>query len=238
MQRAVVLMSGGLKSAAIAADLKHRGYEVLGVHAHYGQRSQPNETLALQYLVKQIGMTLETMPLPAFAEAESPSRLWPILNKEKPADQITPHVHGLMNVMMLMAVLHADRFGANEIYIGWCNIDGNYPDATPGNLNAVNEMIRTAFASGTKVYAPFMLSHQDKAIKTALMIPQGDRLFRLAISCLDGKLDQKCGSCRGCKVRASAFKNANVRDPAAWEPGEIRAKKAAEKAKEPEVVKA
>lgn len=229
MSSTLVLLSGGLKSAAVAADLKKRERAIVGLFWEYGQRNLTNERAAAVAVAKQLNFPLHTLKLSHLAEVERPGKPWTILGGDLPPDQINGAIPGLLPALITLsahdALLHECEFiaiGAS----GTSSID--HQEMGANLVNHINTYFALALSCGIRIQAPLMAKSAEACVRFALDLPGSERLIALTTSCyIPG--DVRCGSCKGCKRRAVALKIAGVKD-SAWAPGKARIDTAAAQA--------
>jgi 7-cyano-7-deazaguanine synthase len=222
VEKAVALVSGGLKSGVMVAAERDR-CELLALHIRTGGRASPAEQAAFTHLCEKWGIAQPTVvSMPHLAELiDSP---WfdssaAAIDLQADADAWDCSVPGLMPSLLDVAVLHAIRVGARRILVGACE----FPTAAPrlGPLQpdhrrefyqVYNEMLSTAIpAAPPAVYTPLI------DLSLADIVKLGQRLrvpLDATWSCLLAS-QKPCGKCAGCRHRAIGFLQAGIADPAA-----------------------
>ena len=216
INRAIVLVSGGMDSLVTAAIAHRECPELAFLHVSYGQRTQAKELECFRSLCahyrparskvinmewfRDIGgsaLTDTSLELPSF----SPTGTIPIT-----------YVPFRNANLLSAAVAWAEVIGAGFIYIGAVEEDSSgYPDC--------REMFFTDFqkaiASGTKNEFPIQIITPVLHMSKAEIVSRGIELkapFELSWSCYkDSEL--ACGKCESCRLRRSAFEQAGYRDP-------------------------
>ncbi|MCE5304686.1 MAG: 7-cyano-7-deazaguanine synthase QueC [Chloroherpetonaceae bacterium] len=221
MKKAIVLLSGGMDSAVVAAVALNDGYDVSALHLNYGQRTQSRELQAfydlceyysiqeklivdIEYL-NQIGGTSlidKSIPIPknAVENTRIPNTYVPFRNGN----------------ILAIAVSWAEVIGADAIYIGANTIDSSgYPDTSKEFLEAfelaanLGTKFGIAGSSKLKIKAPLIdLSKKDIVLKgKELNVP-----FELTWSCYEDN-EIACGECDSCLLRLRGFQEAGAIDP-------------------------
>ena len=221
MKKAIVLLSGGMDSAVVAAVALNDGYDVSALHLNYGQRTQSRELQAfydlceyysiqeklivdIEYL-NQIGGTSlidKSIPIPknAVENTQIPNTYVPFRNGN----------------ILAIAVSWAEVIGADAIYIGANTIDSSgYPDTSKEFLEAfelaanLGTKFGIAGSSKLKIKAPLIdLSKKDIVLTgKELNVP-----FELTWSCYEDN-EIACGECDSCLLRLRGFQEAGAIDP-------------------------
>ncbi|HAW08815.1 MAG TPA: 7-cyano-7-deazaguanine synthase QueC [Bacteroidetes bacterium] len=221
MKKAIVLLSGGMDSAVVAAVALNDGYDVSALHLNYGQRTQSRELQAfydlceyysiqeklivdIEYL-NQIGGTSlidKSIPIPknAVENTRIPNTYVPFRNGN----------------ILAIAVSWAEVIGADAIYIGANTIDSSgYPDTSKEFLEAfelaanLGTKFGIAGSSKLKIKAPLIdLSKKDIVLTgKELNVP-----FELTWSCYEDN-EIACGECDSCLLRLRGFQEAGAIDP-------------------------
>ncbi len=221
MKKAIVLLSGGMDSAVVAAVALNDGYDVSALHLNYGQRTQSRELQAfydlceyysiqeklivdIEYL-NQIGGTSlidKSIPIPknAVENTRIPNTYVPFRNGN----------------ILAIAVSWAEVIGADAIYIGANTIDSSgYPDTSKEFLETfelaanLGTKFGIAGSSKLKIKAPLIdLSKKDIVLKgKEFNVP-----FELTWSCYEDN-EIACGECDSCLLRLRGFQEAGAIDP-------------------------
>ncbi len=226
MKEAVVLLSGGVDSVTTMAIARAEGYGVYALSFSYGQRhaielekarAAAEALAAKKYLVldidlKAIGGSALTarIDVPRDRGSEEMSRAIP-----------ATYVPARNTIFLSCALAWAEVLGVFDIFIGVNALDySGYPDCRPEYIAAFERMANLALkatvegAGKITIHAP--LVHLTKAE----IIRRGIELgvdYALTHSCYDPGPDGKaCGRCDSCLLRRKGFREACVRDPAAY----------------------
>lgn len=227
MEKAVALVSGGIKSAVMVAAERER-CDLLLLHVHTGSRASAAEQAAFVSLCRKWDI-----PKPAVV---SVAHLTELIDHPEFDTEVTPGTHGmawedvegyvpgLMLALLDVAVLHALRDGARRILVG----ASEPPTATPRLgppaadqrkefYQAYNDMLATLMPiSSPAVYAPMI----DVALPEIIKLGQRLRApLELTWSCM-ATSHSPCGRCAGCRSRAMGFLQAGMADPATARPGQ------------------
>lgn len=218
MEKAVVLVSGGLKSAVLIANAKEQ-YELHALHVQTGSRASPIEQAAFEHLCERYGLDITAITsLPHLAELSN----HPTFTASRRADEGDAlsssdalYVPGLMPALLSTAVAFAERGGIRRILVGASEgsvteaaAGASGPDQTLEFYHLYNEMLATLLPGPMPIVVDVPLVHLSYG-EIAML---GRRLgvpFELTWSCLRG-VQQPCGRCAGCRRRAYAVARAGA----------------------------
>src|SRR5262245_1288886 len=225
MQRAVVLLSGGLDSTTTLAVAKAQGFEVYALSVDYGQRHRV-ELERADRVAKTLG-AIEHKTVRLDLRAIGGSALTAAIDvpKGRSAEDMS---HGIpvtyvpaRNTLLLgLALGYAETVGAFDLYIGANMLDySGYPDCRPEFLEAFERLANFATKAGVeggrfRVHAPLL------KMTKAEIIREGTRLgvdYSQTLSCYDpDDRGRACGSCDSCLLRMKGFEEAGVKDPTTY----------------------
>jgi len=219
MQKAVVLLSGGLDSTTCMSVAHKEGYELYPLSFDYGQRHRRElesaKKVAQFYGVKEhrilrldnVGGSALTDPkidVPDYAE-----------NGEIPVTYVPAR-----NILFLSYALgYAEVIEAQAIFIGISAVDySGYPDCRPEFLQAFQKVVEVgtkAGVTGKPIELKAPLLYLTKAETVKLAVANGAPLH-LTSSCYRGG-EKACGTCDSCTLRLKGFAEAGVKDPISYE---------------------
>jgi 7-cyano-7-deazaguanine synthase len=217
--KAVVLLSGGLDSAATLYYALSKRFSCTCLSFDYGQRHH-RELVAAGRVAARAGcehrIVKISLPWKGSSLLDKNIRL-PAPGRRLRQDRQIPntYVPGRNIIFLSFAVSCAETIGAEAVFIGANAVDySGYPDCRPAFYSAFSEVIRTGTKCGVekkpvKIMTP--LINRTKAGIVAL----GSRLkvpFELTWSCYSGG-STPCGRCDSCFYRSKGFKEAGVPDP-------------------------
>jgi 7-cyano-7-deazaguanine synthase len=223
MKHAIVLVSGGLDSATVAAIAQAEGYEVHALSFDYGQR-HVLELEAARRVVAAQGIrhhAVMKIDLRAFGGSALTADIAVPKNRDTAAMEhgipIT-YVPARNTIFLSFALAFAEVSQAQDIFIGVNALDySGYPDCRPDYIRAFETMGNLATRAGIEgtqkleIHAPLM--HLTKAG----IIARGTELgvdYRLTLSCYDpAPPNLACGACDSCQLRRKGFAEAGVPDP-------------------------
>jgi len=223
MERAVILVSGGLDSAVTLAIALQQGYEVHALSFCYGQRHAIELEAARrvvqsqhvhEHRIAEIDLRVfggsaltDDIPVPQNGPAG-----------EKTADEIpVTYVPARNTIFLSYALAWAEVIPARHIFLGVNVVDySDYPDCRPEFLEAFEKLAALGTKAGvegvaTKIHAPLLRLSKAEIIRkgTALGVD-----FGLTHSCYAPADDgTACGRCDSCGLRLKGFAEAGLRDP-------------------------
>jgi 7-cyano-7-deazaguanine synthase len=221
--KTLILLSGGLDSATLLAQLVHEKHDIHAIQFGYGSTHQEAETEAAEQIAEYYGVGLEQIELPAilFAGGQSsllgqssmPDESYRNLDVEGPSSTVVPFRNG---IMIASAVAIANSRGFNNVavavhandYAHW-----SYPDCSPEFIGAMSASIYTGTYHEIRLLAPFLWKTKADIVKLAMSF---NLPAELTWSCYQGHL-AACGVCPTCRERIAAFKEAGHVDPADYE---------------------
>ena len=213
-------MSGGLDSCVTAA-IARQDYQLFGLHANYGQRTQQRELDAFRAQADFFELSARLVVDLSYFEAIGGSSLTDPgiavpdqdLNRSNIPNTYVPfrNAHFLS-----IATSWAEVIGAERIFIGavWEDSSG-YPDCRPEYYEALNRLIDEGTRPSTRIVVETPLIE----LRKSQIVRKGSELgapFQLTWSCyrLEGSA---CGACDSCALRLRAFAEADLIDPIAYE---------------------
>ncbi|WP_455048896.1 7-cyano-7-deazaguanine synthase QueC [Mitsuokella sp.] len=227
MEKAVVLLSGGLDSCTCMAVAKSKGYDVYPISFNYHQRHsielEGAKKIAKFYGVKK-HLIIETN-MEAIGGSALTDEHIEVPDGDVNRTTVPPTYVPARNLIFLSyAMGYAEVLSANHVYIGVNSVDySGYPDCRPEfiqKFQALADYATTATAvKGQKITIETPL--QDLSKKDIVLL--GRKLgapFQFTHSCYKGG-EKACGVCDSCKLRLRGFAEAGVEDPIAYETREI-----------------
>lgn len=222
-KRAVVLVSGGMDSAVVAAIARAQGFEVHALSVAYGQRHASElaaaarvaaMTDATQHKVvdvdlRSIGgsaLTDEAITVPTDDDGH-----------ELGGDAIpSTYVPARNTIMLSVALGWAEVLGANDIFCGVNAVDySGYPDCRPAFIEAFERLANLATKAGVegagiRIHAPLMTMGKDAIVREGVALGVD---FAETVSCYQAdEAGRACGHCDACRLRAQGFAEAGIAD--------------------------
>ena len=217
MKKAVVLLSGGMDSAAVVAIAQEQGFQVHALSVRYGQR-HTSELEAAARVAVALGVAGHKV-VDVDLRSIGGSALTDDIDVPEAGGAGIPvtYVPARNTIMLSLALGWAEVLGADDIFCGVNAVDySGYPDCRPEFIDAFQALANLATKAGVegagiRVHAP--LQYLSKAQIAA----EGQRLgvdFGLTVSCYQADMDGRaCGHCDACRLRADGFAAAGMADP-------------------------
>jgi 7-cyano-7-deazaguanine synthase len=221
VQRAVVLLSGGLDSATAAAAARREGWKLYALTVRYGQVHQV-EIDAARRVAAALGVERHVeldVDLRAFGgsalvgDGEIPKSDAGEIGRDIPAT----YVPARNTILLSLALGWAEVLDAGRIVIGVNAVDySGYPDCRPAFIAAFEYLATLATKAGLEGRAPRIWAPLQDLTKAGI-IRLGLELgldYALTHSCYDPLPDGRpCRRCDSCILRARGFAEAGVPDP-------------------------
>jgi 7-cyano-7-deazaguanine synthase len=214
----IILLSGGMDSAVLTAQLLADGHPVDAVSVHYGQR-HARELHAARDIARHYRIAHDVVDLGVLRDHLTGSALTggpgvPEGHYSAPsmAATVVPNRNMiLLSVAAGIAAARGHHQVATAVHAGDHPI---YPDCRPAFIAAASltAQLATAGYGDVEIIAPF--ARQAKADIALAGVRLGVPLH-LTWSCYQGG-DQHCGRCGTCVERAESFHLAGVPDPTAY----------------------
>jgi len=218
MEKAIVLLSGGMDSLVCAGEALKDNKEVSFLHMNYGQKTSARERKSFDDIAdfyhvpekdrKVIDMTF----LKQIGGSSLTDDQIDVKNYKGDSDSIPDSYVPFRNSIILsLAVSWAEVVGATKLYIGANYEDSpGYPDCRPSYYEAFNKVIKEGTKAGNiEILTPVILLKKKEIVKRGvdLKVP-----FDLSWSCYKNS-DKACGICDSCALRLRGFREAGLKDP-------------------------
>ena len=216
-RKAVVLLSGGMDSAVVAAIAREQGYAVHALSILYGQRHAAELAAAGRVagalcVVEHKVLTLDLRAIGGSALTDD------IAVPEEPGEGIpVTYVPARNTVFLALALGYAEVIGADNLFVGVNAVDySGYPDCRPAFVEAFERLANVATRAGVeghrlRVHAPLMHLGKDEIVREGLRLGVD---FALTVSCYQADEEGRaCRRCDACRLRAQGFAAAGVADP-------------------------
>lgn len=222
MNKAVILLSGGLDSTTVLAIAQAQGYEPYTLSFRYGQRHSVELVSAQR--VAQAMQVKEHVIADINLRAFGGSALTADIDVPKGRDTDTmetdipiTYVPARNTIFLSFALGWAEVLQAQHIFLGVNALDySGYPDCRPEFITAFETMANLATKSGVEghklhIHSPLIQMSKADIIRQGLALGVD---YSLTSSCYDPAEDGKpCGQCDSCLLRAKGFAEAGVVDP-------------------------
>ncbi|MEM8617533.1 MAG: 7-cyano-7-deazaguanine synthase QueC [Pseudomonadota bacterium] len=224
---AVLLLSGGLDSATLAAIAKAEGYAVHALSFAYGQRHSV-ELTAAQDIAASLGLASHRvidLDLRAFGGSALTADIdVPKHDTVEDLDEGIPitYVPARNTVFLSIALGLSEVMEASDIFIGVNAVDySGYPDCRPEFIAAFEATANLATKAAVEGTAKMTLHTPLIDLSKADIIKRGTALgvdYAKTISCYDpDDTGAACGRCDSCLLRRQGFENAGLPDPTRYQ---------------------
>ena len=219
MNKAVVLLSGGLDSATALALAIRDGYECHTLSVNYGQRHQA-ELAAAQRLADMLGTRqhrVVALNLQTFGGSALTDPSIDVPTEGAAGGIPITYVPARNTIFLSLALAWAEVLGAQAIVIGANAVDySGYPDCRPDYLKAYEAMANLATRAAVEgnrleIHAPLIRMTKAQIILAGI---EAGVDFSLTVSCYQADASGgACGACDACRIRRAGFAAAGVHDP-------------------------
>ncbi|NJD08821.1 MAG: 7-cyano-7-deazaguanine synthase QueC [Methylococcaceae bacterium] len=218
MNKAVVLLSGGLDSATVLAMAQQLGYRCYALSFDYGQRhgAELNAARRIAESRQVAEHKLVRIGLDSIGGSALTDRHIAVPNQPQEGIPVT-YVPARNTVFLAFALGWTEVLEAADIFIGVNAVDySGYPDCRPEFIQAFENLAGLATKAGVegrqfKIHTPLIdLSKADIIrLGTDLGVDYG-----MTVSCYAADLDGRaCGVCDSCRLRRAGFEAAGIEDP-------------------------
>ncbi|MDH3443061.1 MAG: 7-cyano-7-deazaguanine synthase QueC [Deltaproteobacteria bacterium] len=222
-KQAVVLLSGGIDSATVAAIARRNRFELHALTFRYGQRHELEIDAAkkiaaflgaashrvMEFDLRAIGGSALTdqIEVPKGRGFEEMGRGIPIT-----------YVPARNTIFLSFGLALAERLSAEDIFFGANQLDySGYPDCREEYIEAFERMANLATKAGVegrsriRINAPLVHMTKSEIVKQGIALGVDYALTR---SCYDPAPDgRSCGRCDSCRLRLKGFAEAGIADP-------------------------
>jgi 7-cyano-7-deazaguanine synthase len=217
MNKAVVLLSGGLDSATTAAIAIAQGHQVIALSFRYGQRHE-KELAAAKKIAEALAIKehfITEIDLSQWGGSSLTDESMAIPQGGLQPDIIpSTYVPGRNTVFIAIALSLAEAKNAQAIYLGINAVDySGYPDCRPEYLAAYQKLANLSSKAGVEGNAPQLIAPlvEDSKVDIVrraleLNVPIADTW-----SCYQGGVIP-CGLCDSCRIRDRALIEAGRSD--------------------------
>lgn len=218
MNKAVILLSGGLDSATVLAIAASQEFGCYALSVDYGQRHQ-SELAAAGRVARFLG-ALEhrtiRLDLTSFGGSALTDRGIPV--PEAPSSGIpVTYVPARNTVLLSLALAWAEVLQCRDIFFGANVIDySGYPDCRPEYVQAFERManLATKFAvegNPFTIHTPLIQLSKAEIIRRGMALGMD---YSLTVSCYQADTEGRaCGVCDACRLRREGFIVAGFADP-------------------------
>lgn len=225
-KKAVILLSGGLDSATVAAMAGAQGFTLYALTVNYNQRHMA-ELIAAKKVASALGVKRQevlSIDLRAFGK----SALTDDIAVPKPGDvSLIPndipvtYVPARNTIFLSLALAFAESLEAFDIFCGVNTVDySGYPDCRPEFIRAFEATANLGTKAAIEGQGRFVIHTPLIEMNKAQIILKGISLgvdYSLTHSCYDpDEQGRACGNCDSCLLRKKGFLQAGVNDPTVY----------------------
>ena len=223
MEKAVVLLSGGLDSTTCMAVANNLGYELYPISFNYHQRHSIEligaKKVAEFYKVKKHLIIDTNMNLIGGSALTDENIDVPNGEIEREDVPVT-YVPARNLIFLSYALGYAEVVGANHVFIGVNSVDySGYPDCRPQFIEKFQIIADYATAATAVNGASIKIETPLQTLSKKEIVQLGVKLgapLQYTHSCYKGG-EKACGICDSCLLRLEGFKAAGVPDPIEYE---------------------
>ncbi len=222
-RKAIVLLSGGLDSATVAAIAQNLDFDVHALSFDYGQRHKYELKCAAE-IVKLLSIK-HHLTVKCDLKIFGGSALTDEIDvpKNVPQNEIgkqipVTYVPARNTVFLSLALAWAETIKCFDIFIGVNAIDfSGYPDCRPEFIESYEKMANIAMSitkdspERLKIQTPLINMNKREIIKAGLALGVD---YGKTVTCYDySETEGSCGVCEACILRQNGFKEAGAQDP-------------------------
>ena len=219
MNKAVVLLSGGLDSATALALAIRDGFACHALSVNYGQRHQA-ELAAAKRIATALGARQHrsiTLNLQTFGGSALTDPSIDVPTDGAARGIPITYVPARNTIFLSLALAWAEVLDAGAIFIGANAVDySGYPDCRPDYLQAFEAMANLATRAAVegnplRIHAPLVRMTKAQIILAGI---EAGVDFSLTVSCYQADdAGSACGVCDACRIRRAGFAAAGIHDP-------------------------
>lgn len=226
-QPAIILLSGGLDSATVAAIARHQGFDLYTLSIDYGQRHR-HELAAASRVAESLGVKHHAevkVDLAQFGHSALTNAI--TVPKDRSPTEMTQgipitYVPARNTVFLSLALAYAEVTDAADIFIGVNALDySGYPDCRSEFIAAFQNLVNLATKASVEGRLQFTIHTPLIYLTKAQIIRRGTQLgvdYSLTHSCYDPNPQGiACAHCDACLLRLKGFQEAGLKDPVEYQ---------------------
>ncbi len=220
MEKAVVILSGGMDSTTLLYDAKEKFEKVYALSFNYGQRHSKELEMAKKTCEK-LGIDHKIVDITSIQELLKGSSLTddidvPEGHYEQPNMKLTVVPNRNM-ILLSLAIGYAISLNARNVCYGAHAGDhAIYPDCRKEFVEAMRSVASLCDYEKVKIHAPYLDMDKGDILKRGIELGVD---YSLTWTCYKGK-EKACGKCGSCIERLEAFKKVGIKDPIEYEVSE------------------
>ena len=223
INKAVVLLSGGLDSTTTLAIAKNHGFEIYALSFDYGQRHRVElkqaQIIAQKFEVAEHQiMNIDLRQFGGSALTDSIDVPTNRDEKEKSLKIPITYVPARNTIFLSFCLAYAEIKKARNIFLGVNAVDySGYPDCRPEFIAAFETLANLATKAGVqgieklKIHTPLIQFTKADIIRRGIELGVD---YSLTLSCYNPQEESAaCGICDSCLLRLKGFSEAGLKDP-------------------------
>ena len=222
MEKAVVLLSGGLDSTVCMAVAKSQGMDIYPISFNYHQRHsielEGAKKVAEFFGVKK-HLIIETNMEQIGGSALTDQAIQVPDGDTERADIPVTYVPARNLIFLSYALGYAEVIGASSIFIGVNAVDySGYPDCRPEFIEKFQRLADFSTKASAAEHKKIQVITPLQSLSKKDIVLLGTKLhapLQFTHSCYKGG-EKACGVCDSCKLRLKGFAEAGVKDPIAY----------------------
>jgi 7-cyano-7-deazaguanine synthase len=215
MDKAVVILSGGMDSTLCSYIAKSKGYEIITVHFNYGQRTMEKELASFRKISKELNV-LETYEIDLDFFKQIGASALTDTSIDVPTSGIEDgvpitYVPFRNGIFLSIATAIAEKENANAIFIGVVQEDSSgYPDCRDEFIDKMSNAMNSGTKESTniEIITPLVHLTKEQIVKESIRL---NVPLQFTWSCYKNE-DKACGVCDSCRLRLKGFELAGVSD--------------------------
>ncbi|MSN96023.1 7-cyano-7-deazaguanine synthase QueC [Campylobacter sp. FMV-PI01] len=213
MKKAVCIISGGMDSTLCAYLAKNEGYEIIGLHFDYNQRTMEKERECFNKICDDLRVLKREILDVGFISQIGANALTDInleIPKNSSSNEIPiTYVPFRNGIFLSIAAALAEKEDCEAIFIGVVEEDSSgYPDCKDEFIKSMQNSINLGRVKKCDIKMPLVHLNKSQIVQKALNL--GVPLEK-TWSCYENN-DKACGVCDSCRLRLKGFKKAGFKD--------------------------
>ena len=208
--RACVLISGGLDSCVLLANLAEQGWEITPLYVRAGLVWETVELIWIRRFLARVNLPgLKPLHQVSLPVEDIYQTHWSTTGESVPGPNSHDSAVYLPGRNLLLLSKAAVYCALNQIgVIALGPLKGNpFPDSTPTFFRGFQRLASTALSHPLKILTPFINLSKTEVIGLGKRLP-----LELTYSCIRPVGETHCGDCNKCAERRRSFVKAGVRD--------------------------
>lgn len=207
----IILLSGGIDSTVLLADLSNNGYKLHALSFDYGQRHLVEldyaKANATKYgVLSHKVVRLDNQLFAAQSSLTNTDLMVSVYGKGSLPTGTTDAYVPCRNMLFLSnATGYAETISCLEVFVAFNKDDAkNFPDCTPVFVEAFNNLVASQFppTKAPKIVAPFLSKTKTEIIQLATKLGVD---ISNTLTCYSPNGNEECGVCLSCSTKKTAI---------------------------------